>query len=230
MNILLISDAHGNYYALKQVLDMVKFDELVFLGDIVDYGPMPAETMDLLFSAGGRIIMGNHDFAAATGSDCACAPAMHDLSVYTRENITLKDLSRGDLERLKSLPDVLEFDLEGRRFYAVHGSPFNHLQGYVFSTELEIIWKDRNMKNFDFILFGHTHFQTLYRGKIMNPGSVGQPRDGVWLPSFATLDTASGEIVFRRFRYDNIRTWELLKSRIKDEKFLKQLEPFYLQS
>ncbi|MEM0158294.1 MAG: YfcE family phosphodiesterase [Thermoplasmataceae archaeon] len=228
MRMLLISDAHGNYQATKQLFENVKFDEALFLGDAVDYGPEPAETVDMIFSNCNRIITGNHDYAAATGSDCGCAPAMHDLSVYTRENITLKDLGKSDLEKLRNLPDSLQFEVDGLKFFAVHGSPYNHLQGYVFATELEMIWKDKSLRDYDYILFGHTHFQTLYRGKLINPGSSGQPRDGIWMPSYAILNTENREVTFHRFKYDNSKTISLIRKRVTDERFLKQLEPLYL--
>jgi len=75
LRLLLISDAHGNPYALRAVLEAERYDEVLFLGDAVDYGPRPAEVIDMLRSAGARMVMGNHDNAVAFGVDCMCGEA-----------------------------------------------------------------------------------------------------------------------------------------------------------
>ena len=202
MNVLVFSDIHSNLEALNAVLSREKFDKAVFLGDIVDYGPNPGEVMDIVLREADYIVQGNHDYAAGTGEDCNCAPAMHDLSVLTRNKITLKLLGKNDLVKLSGLERKLEFEIEGRKFFIVHASPNDPLFGYMFSTEAEMAWKKPELKQFDYIMVGHTHFPMFYRGKIINPGSSGQPRDGYWRPMYAILDTESGDLTFKRFSYD----------------------------
>ena len=90
MRVLVFSDIHSNFEALKAMLAKEKFDYSIFLGDAVDYGPQPGETLDLVMENSDVRLMGNHDRAVAYDEDCRCALEMHDLSEYTRENISRK--------------------------------------------------------------------------------------------------------------------------------------------
>ena len=130
MKVLIYSDIHANLHALKALFRIEKYDKAIFLGDVVDYGPSPAETLDLLLENTDISVMGNHDHAAVTGEDCRCAPDMHDLSEYSRKEITMKRLSSNDLKRLSSFPDSREVEIEGRNILLAHASPNNHLFGY----------------------------------------------------------------------------------------------------
>ncbi len=202
MRLLIFSDIHSNLEALQSIVSVEKYDKALFLGDVVDYGPDPAETLDLVLSEADYLVQGNHDLAAATGADCQCAQAMHDLSVITREEISSKLLSPEDKKKLEGLKALETPVIDGRKFMMVHASPNNHLYGYMFSTEAEMVWKKAEYKEFDYITVGHTHFPMLYRGRIVNPGSAGQPRDGFWKPMYAVLDTETGDLTFKRFEYD----------------------------
>ncbi len=203
MRVLIYSDIHANLEALNALFSEVKYDKSVFLGDIVDYGPNPAESLDIVLRESDYIIQGNHDYAAGTGEDCNCAPAMHDVSVLTRNEITMKLLGKNDVKKLSDLKKQMEFEIDGRKFFIVHASPNDPLFGYMFSTEAEMTWKKQELKKYDYIMVGHTHFPMFYRGRIINPGSSGQPRDGNWKPMYAILDTELGDLTFKRFTYDN---------------------------
>ena len=122
--VLIISDIHGNLMASRRILEAVKgWDEVLVLGDLVDYGPYPGEVLDTLREVGARILRGNHDHAAAYGVDCRAGAQVHWLSVWTRENITLKQLSKADRAFLSSLPLSLELDLGDATAKAYHASP-----------------------------------------------------------------------------------------------------------
>lgn len=229
MNVLVFSDIHGNLEALNAMLSEVKFDKAVFLGDIVDYGPDPGETLDIVFKEADYIVQGNHDYAAGTGEDCNCAPAMHDLSVLTRNEITTKMLGKNDLMKLAELNRKIEFEIDGKKFFTVHASPNDPLFGYMFSTEAEMAWKKQELKKYDYIMVGHTHFPMFYRSRIINPGSCGQPRDGNWKPMYAMLDTDSGELTFKRFSYDNEKMLSKLESRLPEyQNEFKRLRELYI--
>ena len=86
--LLLISDVHANLEALEEVLNHTNFDEVLFVGDIVDYGPNPVEVFDLLRYIRAKRVLGNHDAAASFNRDCRSSPATHAASVATREEIT----------------------------------------------------------------------------------------------------------------------------------------------
>lgn len=217
MRILLISDIHGNYQAMKSIIDSESYDEIFFLGDAVDYGPNPAEVIDFLQENTAYNIMGNHDHAVAYDVDCKCAPAMHHLSEFSRENISKKLLSGNDMAKIKKFREKIEVELDNRKFYMTHASPNNNLYGYLFSTEAEMVSRDPKFKDFSFILVGHTHFPMMYKSRIINPGSAGQPRDGNWKPWYAVLETEDFSLTFKRFSYDREKTIQSLKEIIGDE-------------
>ncbi len=229
MRLLIFSDVHSNLEALQEVVSREKYDKAAFLGDVVDYGPNPAETLDLVLNEADYIVQGNHDLAAATGVDCQCAQAMHDLSVLTREEISDRLLSKEDKKKLKNMKVVDTPVVDGRKFMMVHASPNNHLHGYLFSTEAEMVWKKPDYKEYDYISVGHTHFPMFYRGKIINPGSAGQPRDGFWKPMYAVLDTETGDLTFKRFAYDRDKMLGKLSALLeKHPAELQRLKELYI--
>ncbi|WP_269082804.1 metallophosphoesterase family protein [Pyrodictium occultum] len=124
MRVLVVSDIHANLEALRSVVEGVKgWDEVVVLGNLVDYGPWPGETIDYIRSLGARAVRGNHDHAVAYGVDCRCGEDTHWLSTWFRENITMRLLSRNDKAWLAQLPEQLRLDLDGLEARAVHGAP-----------------------------------------------------------------------------------------------------------
>jgi protein phosphatase len=228
---LVISDAHANYDALARVLESLRYENVIFLGDSVDYGPQPAETLDLLKEVGAIMLKGNHDAAAAHGISCRCAEELRPLSEYTRERITMNLLSKEDLKFLADLPEKIELEIDGRRVYAVHASPKNHLYGYVMpdmsDEELESELYDLDpMSPFprkldhDLVLLGHTHRAMMRElsSLILNPGSVGQPRDRDPRASFALIGE---EIKLGRIEYDVESTVRKIKD-LKLEKWAEE--------
>ncbi len=209
----MLSDVHANAEALRAVLNSAEADLVVFLGDAVDYGPDPGEAVDALRSSADVAVMGNHDAAAAFGVGCGCAEELRPLSEYTRREITLPALSRGDLDWLGSLPRRAELDLGGAAAYAVHASPRDPLHGYVMpaasESELEAELVEAGISgprrvSADLVLLGHTHRpmdREVGGTRVVNPGSVGQPRDGDPRASYAVLEEGGG-IRLGRVRYD----------------------------
>jgi len=232
--ILLISDIHGNYEALKAVLNdahSLGFDDVVVLGDLVDYGPDPDLVVDEVRSFKPKaIVRGNHDHAVGYGVDCGCGPATHAASVYTREEISLKKLSSNDVKWLASLPTratLKTLGLEG--VLATHATPAEELHDYLYPWFSD----DRvtsSLKDFEgpALLVGHTHYQFTVRRLskyiIVNPGSVGQPRDGDPRAAYAIIDDETTTITFRRVKYDVNTTMRKLKALVRDESSLRLLE------
>ncbi len=206
MRILVISDVHGNIVALNEVLKE-PHDAVLFAGDIVDYGPRPKECLQKLKEEALFFVRGNHDNAAGLGVDCNCSPAMHELSVETRK-FTRRVLNEKELKFLAELPLSSEFLSDGKKFFMVHASfsdpLFKYLKpGKVTKEEIE---KEFERVNADFVIYGHTHFPILIKRKkggfILNPGSVGQPRDGDPRASYAIIDTEKNKVEFYRKEYD----------------------------
>ena len=219
MKVLLLSDIHGNVDALQAVLEHAKgWDEVWVLGDLVDYGPEPHIAVDMVRELKPRVVVrGNHDNAVAFGVDCFCDPLIHELSVYTRQTISLRLLSREQIAWLASLPLRARVEVDGYELYVVHGSPVSPLYGYLRPTmpveELRAqlvlpsarLKPGRRLVEADLLVVGHTHLAfelEVDSTRIVNPGSVGQPRDGVPGASYAILDTEGLRVEHYRVKYD----------------------------
>ncbi len=226
MRVLILSDIHGNIEALNAVLEQESYDAVWFLGDLTDYGPDPDMVLDTLKDIKPEVwISGNHDYANAFGVDCKCGEKTHDLSVYTRENISQRKLTKEDILFLRSLPIKKEMQRDGRAYYFVHGCPANPLYGYMFDFMPECMRNELGGKiTVDYLFFGHTHFPV--SGKYqelqyLNPGSVGQPRDGDPRASYAIW--IDGRIELHRLAYPVERTMEKIKSLIKNKDYRERL-------
>lgn len=234
MRMLIFSDIHANKYALDALLNQEKFDEAMFLGDIVDYGTSPVETIDKIRGIASHIVSGNHDFAAAFNKDCLCSQENHELSVFTRETITMEDLGKEDILYLRGLPSTLEVDIDGTSFKINHGSPSDPLYGYLYPWKMSSDSLKNPMGFRDDpsnYLVGHTHHQFLVNfggNLIVNPGSAGQPRDGNRRPSYAIFDSDKQSFELRRFDYDRTPFKSDLKKRVKDDLHLQKLYNLFM--
>jgi len=228
MKYLVISDAHGNAVALRKVLEDANYDGIIFLGDAVDYGPQPSEVVDILKDLRPEIwLRGNHDEAVARRIDCGCSPKTHALSVLTREKISMKELSAEDRKFLGSRP--IEVVMGKFSILCVHGAPSNPLYGY-FNEENEkyMIKMHGGPVEQNYVLVGHTHIPSIFgfeEWTVMNPGSVGQPRDGDPRASYAILNTESMEFEVKRVKYDVDKVASLLREKLGNdaEKLIKIL-------
>lgn len=231
MKILAVSDVHGNPFPLREALKD-DYEMAVFLGDAVDYGPYPAETLDIIKENFDIQIMGNHDYAVAYGVDCRCGEENHDLSVYTRENITLKLISKEDIEFIKSFRESASLDAGEKQFLLYHGAPWNPLYGYIFPWVSDTL-SSRNIlgnDDGDFFLIGHSHYQFIVTkgGKtFINPGSIGQPRDLIGSSSYLIIDTEKNVYQFRRIRYEREAIHRKLEEVIGDEKMLSKAKSMF---
>ncbi len=203
MKLLIISDIHGNKEALDAVLE-VEHDAVVCLGDLVDYGPAPAECIDLIRQAGIRTIMGNHDNAVANRVDCECGDAYKHLSVATRE-YTWKQLDDSHIEYLKGLRADMDMTFKDTIVHFAHGSP-RSMYEYIRpeTPDDEILEMIQNM-HADVIVIGHSHVPFIREVggvTIINPGSVGQSRDDDTRASCAVFDTKTRAVEIIRCEYD----------------------------
>jgi len=226
VRILLLSDIHANLEAMDACLaNAPSFDMIVNLGDIVGYGASPNEVIDRSREVGKAFVRGNHDKAATGVMDLEdFNPMAATAALWTRNELTpenfewLRALPHGPV----SLPEVPNVQL-------VHGSP-NDEDEYVVS--LGDALAPLITLTMPLTFFGHTHLQGGFfangssadgfrpeyktvgqaesaslqlKGSaryLINPGSVGQPRDGDWRAAFALYDT-EGEIVhFHRTPYN----------------------------
>ncbi|MDD3678193.1 MAG: metallophosphoesterase family protein [Dehalococcoidales bacterium] len=242
MKYALLADIHSNLEALTAVLEDIErrgsIEELWVLGDIVGYGPDPSECIKLLRSRKHIAVSGNHDVFCSGKMD---ARYLLNPEAATACLWTERVLSAEDIEYLKNLPEIVERD----DFMLVHGSPRDPLWEYVMSLSVALI-------NFDYFrskycLVGHSHMPLVFKlgedghcinlplsesvgvvlGKhkmIINPGGVGQPRDGDPRASYAIYDSEAKVIRLHRVPYDIKLTQQKMVKRNLPVRLISRLE------
>ena len=200
MEIGVISDVHGNTVALDAVFaDMPAVDALACAGDVVGYNPWHAECVAAVRERSIPTVSGNHDRAVASETRFAFNSMAGAGVAHARETLT-----EDQIEWLRSLPTTRrEFD---GRVRIVHGHPENP-DRYTYTEEFspDLLGEE------DVLVLGHTHVQGHERfdeGVVMNPGSVGQPRDGDPRAAYAVLDLDDLTVTEHRVEYDIDRVRE----------------------
>lgn len=225
MRALILSDIHGNLEALTAVLAAAKpFDTLWNLGDIVGYGASPNEVIDLVRPLAELTVRGNHDrVCCGLTSSLGFNPVARAAATWTNRELTPENLAW-----LRAIPQgPLQPKQPG--ITCAHGSPLNEDQ-YILS--MRDAWSPLQQMPTPITFIGHTHLQGGFSQKehdwqeikpqyttrneaeflvmplpsgtrhLINPGSVGQPRDCDWRAAFAIYDSESSEIIYHRVPYD----------------------------
>ncbi len=227
MRALIVSDIHSNLEALESVLSDAQsrggFDQVWSLGDVVGYGPDPGPCIDLLLRHDLRAVAGNHDLAAIGKL------SLEAFNPYAAaaNRWTAGQLSAEQAEHLAGLELRLELD----EFTVVHGSPRDPIWEYVVTVQAAVA----SFTHFDtyWCLVGHSHVPFICRPAgqgaeflqfpldspvtlgeeqvIVNPGSVGQPRDGDPTASYAVYDSDASTVTHHRVEYDIEATQEKMR-------------------
>lgn len=200
MRVLVVSDIHANWEALRCI--PTDFDEVFCLGDLVDYGPQPVECVEWVRRFAASAVEGNHDHAVSEHVSCGCAPSFRAISEATRE-LMWRSLNEEQIEFLRSRPQQLDVQLGGIRFRLVHATPSDPLYTYLKPADADRWKQEIAAVDADIILVGHTHLPMVLRfgdKLVVNPGSVGQPRDGDPRAAYAIID--DGEPQLMRAEYD----------------------------
>jgi diadenosine tetraphosphatase ApaH/serine/threonine PP2A family protein phosphatase len=230
VRVAVISDVHANLYALEAVLgeiDRASPDAIWCLGDTVGYGPRPNECCVAVRERSDLTLIGNHDLVAlgAAGVDASdFNPEAAAASQWTEQ-----ELDEAAREFLEPLSPTAELD--GVQLF--HGSPRDPVWDYVLTEAIAL--ESLTLTSAPLVLVGHTHAATallldgdgleggiapdgleieLGRGRwLLNPGSVGQPRDGNPDAAFLELDLEAKTARFRRVAYPVARTQEEIRER-----------------
>jgi len=215
-----LSDIHSNLEALQAVLkDLAseKVHSFLILGDIIGYGPNPNECIEIVKKLQGTVIAGNHegllrkDFAVEQYNSLA-----RESIRWTRKNILHENVKFiENLSYLKEMPN----------FLIVHGSP-RYPEEYLFNIQEvneAFSYFQKRYPQFYLCFFGHTHKQAIWckqedkvylcQGEdtfhlstqsyyLINPGSVGQPRDGSPEANYAIYDTSTQKLLLRKVPYN----------------------------
>jgi diadenosine tetraphosphatase ApaH/serine/threonine PP2A family protein phosphatase len=215
VRVAVLSDIHANLVALDAVLAAAgAVDAIWQLGDVVGYGPEPDAVVDRLSSLGALGVAGNHDLAAVGGQEIDWFnPDARRAMEWTRARIGAKARAW-----LTALPKTR---VEGG-MTLVHGSPRDPVWEYVTSvpvaranlavletpvglhghTHLPMAWADRDGRIEAIAPGKDSTFRLDGRPALLNPGSVGQPRDGDPTASWLEIDTDGGVATWRRVAYD----------------------------
>jgi predicted phosphodiesterase len=212
MKVGLVSDVHANLPALEAVLDdMPPVEAVVCAGDVVGYNPWPAACLDRVRDVADATVRGNHDRTVETpsryrGNRMAEAGLEHAKA----------ELSADELAWLRSLPRAASF-ADGR-YLLVHSHPAPEREdAYVYPEKFGTLdrYLDDLDGDLDGLVLGHTHVQgsrSVDGRLVVNPGSVGQPRDGDPDAAYAVLDTDADTVDLRRVAYDIDRVVEAVSA------------------
>lgn len=232
MRYLILSDIHSNLEAYESCLEAAHglYDEMLCLGDLVGYGPDPNAIVEAVCDAASTIIRGNHDKACSGITNAEdFNPLARMATHWTREQLTTENLAL-----LGSLPEGPAM-VDG--FELVHGSPRDEDEYIVESLDALPAFDEASSS---LVFFGHTHVQggfvTAADGSLepifaensddgcvlalaldgksrylINPGSVGQPRDRDWRAAFAILDSNKRQVNYYRVGYDLPATQEKMQ-------------------
>ena len=238
MRVVVISDIHANLHALEAVLGAIDRDppdEIWCLGDLVGYGPRPNEAVDEVRRRAKVCLVGNHDLGVIGALEIdEFAPDAAVAAQWTQT--VLLDEHRVFLESLSP-----EAKLEGAELY--HGSPRDPVWEYVISEETARDALEATLA--PIVLVGHSHVAlavglsgSTLSGELapdgmevaldearwlLNPGSVGQPRDGDPRAAWLELDLDQAKALFHREAYDIARTQEELRERELPEALAERL-------
>ena len=245
MRYLILSDIHSNLEALEKCLGLAKgkFDRVICLGDLVGYGPDPQAVIDRVREVANVIVRGNHDKA------CCGITNAEDFNVWAHlaTHWTRNELTPEHVAFLRGLPQG-PVTVDG--FIFVHGSAADEDEYILGAADAVPALKEQTTPS---IYFGHTHVQGGFmvspegryqsieckseedgltktlpleaKGQyLINPGSVGQPRDRNWRAAFAILDAEKHQVEYYRTAYDMPKTQEKMRKASLPDPLVRRLE------
>ncbi len=224
MRVAVIADIHSNLAALEACLDSIEAaeaDEIWCLGDVVGYGPEPDACADIVRERCSLCLAGNHDLAVLGALDVEAFSETAAAAVRWTQNV-IGEETLGFLRDLEPAGQRSGIDL-------CHASPRDPIWEYVLTREQAGACLDAQTERI--CLIGHSHVALFFtrpegeRGDVrsaqaadgslidvgggrwlLNPGSVGQPRDGDPRAAWLVLDTEAESVLFKRSAYDIERT------------------------
>ncbi len=198
MRILIVSDIHANWAALAAINE--PHDVCLCLGDLVDYGPDPASCVRWAMEHAHYAIRGNHDHGVAQGIAVSGEIGYRYLTRVSRPHMW-DALDAEERRYLLQLPLTQRITLGGKRIFMVHATPRDPLDEYLMKDPQTWAKRVHNVEA-DIVCVGHSHMQfnlSVEGMVILNPGSVGQPRDGDPRAAYAVIQ--DNKIELKRVEY-----------------------------
>lgn len=207
MKIGVLSDIHGNHYALNEVLNSaldLGIKKLLVLGDIVGYYYRPEAILESLSDWSFEIIKGNHEELLKALYEKKMDAYRLKEKYGSGHEMALQNLDDEELNWLFSLPSQKDIEINGVRFQLNHGSP-NSIDEYIYpNTPVEKL-EACNSEVHDFVLIGHSHYAFTYKCKnsvLINCGSVGQSRQKGGIANWVMIDTSDKSYEIMSTPYD----------------------------
>ena len=208
MKVAILSDIHANNIALERVLhDTQRFgiEHLLVLGDIIGYYYWPDKVFDLLCSfTSVDLILGNHERMLKSVIEDQSKIHQIIAKYGSGLNKTIEKLTVDQQNFLINQPSERQLNIDGCKIFVCHGSPFNNDQ-YVYPDAPHSLLKRCALSDFNFVFMGHTHYPFCFHHNnttVINPGSIGQPRDIGNLAAYVIIDTQNRSTIFRRVLFD----------------------------
>ena len=230
----ILSDIHGNLFALKEVIDDFKdIDFIILLGDLIDYGMQSNEVVEYIKeNLSSKIICniwGNHENAILTGNyDHFSSKRGVESAKFTNSQLTDDSIDKELIHEGK-----YEFEIDKKRVLAIHGSLTDYYWEAISPENI-----NGDYLEYDIVLSGHSHyphvFQMFYevddsemRNKksilFINPGSVGQPRNHNPNAQYAILDSETMGVELKSVKYPTDKAMNLFDGSV-DDFYRKRLE------
>lgn len=222
MKVGVISDIHGNHYALEAVLEVAKkegIEKLLVLGDLVGYYYHPELVLNRLSVWDYEIIKGNHEVLLQDLKENKIDSKVLEEKYGRGHEQALKNMDDKTHEWLFSLPEQRTVVLDGVCFQMNHGSPLS-IDEYIYPDATVAQLEKCNSDSHDFVLIGHSHYAFSYQCRhstLINCGSVGQSRQKGGLAYWCIINTEDKNFEIRTTPYDTAKLLEevqLLDSKV----------------
>ncbi len=207
MKLGLLGDIHGNDLALKSVLDSATklgVEKLLITGDLIGYYFQPRKVMDLLSDWDKVIVRGNHEEMLASVIDLPTLLPAIENKYGVGLRVALEELSKEQMAELIRLPMTADIDANSCHIILCHGSPWDTDQ-YVYPDASRDILEKCTSHEVNMVVMGHTHYpmhRIIGATVLVNPGSVGQPRNKQPGAAWAVFDTETKDVTFRNENYN----------------------------
>jgi putative phosphoesterase len=215
MKIAILSDIHGNDYALEAVLAEAKkehVEKLLILGDIVGYYYNVDKVIDKLSHWDFDIIKGNHELILEGLINKTIDQSSIQLKYGSGHFIAIEKPSKNQLSWLINLPENKHIEINGCKILMCHGSPWS-VNSYIYPNTPKTLIEMCDSEAADIVFIGHTHYPFFLKNNnslLINCGSVGQARNKGGQANWCLLNTENGAIQLNSTNYDTSK----LKSEI----------------
>jgi putative phosphoesterase len=207
MRLGLLGDIHGNALAMESVLQAMacsEVDALCATGDFVGYYYESHKVFEMLSKWRVYAVRGNHEDMLISCLKGQMTGEQYHLRYGSGLAYAISRLSSVDIENIRHLPRTLLLELDGKKLLLAHGAPWD-TNCYLYPDAESAVWDRVTESSCDYLVLGHTHYKMSKRvgdTLVINPGSVGQPRDRQTGADWAVLDTHTGCLEQRVEAYD----------------------------